>query len=332
MKFHALAVLAFNPLSEALKVLTDSSATLADPDAVECHYMKGSPQSSRPGTPCLPASPFWPYSGKTDWKIDLGKRILAVVTPKISEDQCGGFYLYGDSAWCNKAFDGSKGKAQLGLSFGIEERDIWSELVSEKHHLPTKLYDCFIPLERSTPMSGKAPNATKKCVGVEDAPCYSTSYESYRTCLGAKAGEFEGHHFETLLTQLTGLPPLSVHLKIDTEGSEWGVLEELMDSPEDLAKIRTLDMEVHFGWENLGDLDSWASFSKQQRLTKQVEIFERLQDKFAVTGSTLETYREGWHPEDNCKDGKCKEPPVYLPGGFSVEMFAVSFVNKDMLA
>ncbi|OLP83791.1 hypothetical protein AK812_SmicGene35407 [Symbiodinium microadriaticum] len=35
--------------------------------------------------------------------------------------------------------------------------------------------------------------------------------------------------------------------------------------------------------------------------------------------------------EENCDSGTCNEPPVYLPGGFSMEMFAVSFVNKAMV-
>eukprot|EP00913_Durusdinium_trenchii_P013130 g12325.t1 len=89
--------------------------------------------------------------------------------------------------------------------------------------LHTKLYDCFIPPDKSTPISGKAPNGTKKCKGVENKPCYSATYESYRT------------------SALTPYPPLSVHLKIDTEGSEWTVLEQLMESPEK-SKIRTLQV------------------------------------------------------------------------------------------
>ena len=195
---------------------------------------------------------------------------------------------------------------------------------------PTKLYDCFIPPERSTPMSGKAPNGTKRCKGVEKNPCYSSKYESYRICLGAEKKLEEGRRFETLLPHLAGYPPLSVHLKIDTEGSEWTVLEQLMNSPEDRRKIRTLDMEVHFGWQNQGNYAESKKMPKKELLTSHVAIMERLSEEFACTGSTLEVYREGWNPLD-CPKQICPEPPVYLPGGFSVEMFAVSFVNKAML-
>jgi hypothetical protein len=268
---------------------------------------------------------------KTEWRINLGERILAAATPQVTEAQCSGFDLYGDSTWCNKAFDGSHGKAVVGLSYGIEERDLWSEIMSEKHHLPTKLFDCFIPLDRSPAMSGRAPNATKACKGVEDKPCYLTEYQPVRACLGAKAGKFDGRDFETLFASLEGLPPLSVHLKIDTEGAEWGVLQELMERPDDLAKIRTFDMEVHFGWKNLGDLDSWASLNQEELLDKQVRIFEQLKDKFDVTGSTLEVYREAIQPEERCRGGKCVEPGVYLPDGFALDQFAISYVNKKLL-
>lgn len=293
--------------------------------------MEGNPQSSRPGKPCLPPASFWPYRGKTSWRVEYGRRILAAVTPNVTEAQCNGFYLYGDVTWCNKAFESTKAVAQLGLSYGIEERDIWSEMISDMKKLPTKLYDCFIPPDRSTPMSGKAPNGTRACKGIENKPCYTTKYESYRICLGAEERKISGRRFETLIPHLRDLPPLSVHLKIDTEGSEWTVLDQLMNSPQDWDKIRTLDMEVHFGWNNDGNPSRVAQMPIKERLGSEVRVMERLLEKMHCTGSTLEVYRQGWSPQDNCKGGTCGEPPVYLPGGFSVEMFAVSFVNKELV-
>ena len=294
-----------------------------------CEYMKGNPQSSRPGKPCIPPAKFWPYKGKTDWRIELGQRILDAVSPVIREDQCDGFFLYGDVTWCNKAFGGGT-PALLGLSYGIEERDIWSELISQKK-LPTKLYDCFIPPDRSTPIAGIAPNGTRPCKGVENKPCYTTRYESYRICLGAVAGMVDGRKFENLQSHLRGMPPLSVHLKIDTEGAEWPVLDSLITSKEDIAKIRTLDMEVHFGWGNAGDPPALQKLSQKERLMMHVSTMEKLLEGFYCTGSTLEVYRQGWRPKDNCDGGTCNEPPVYVSGGFSMEMFAVSFVNKAMV-
>lgn len=94
---------------------------------------------------------------------------------------------------------------------------------------------------------------------------YSAAYESYRICLGAEEKLQEGRRFETLVPHLQPFPALSVHLKIDTEGSEWTVLDQLMDSSvKDRIRSktarylgcwgRTLDMEVHFGWDNQGNL------------------------------------------------------------------------------
>ncbi|CAE7019853.1 Ankrd54 [Symbiodinium sp. CCMP2456] len=95
------------------------------PQEEPCSYFgEGKSQSSRPGKPCIPPPPFWPYTGVTEWRTELGRRILAAVTPTedVSEAKCGGYFLLGDQTWCNRAFDGSHGYGQVGLSFGIEVR------------------------------------------------------------------------------------------------------------------------------------------------------------------------------------------------------------------
>ncbi|CAK9048872.1 unnamed protein product, partial [Durusdinium trenchii] len=274
------------------------------------YYDEGKSQSSRPGKPCLPPPPFWPYTGRTDWKIQLGQRALASVTPleEVTEQRCAGFYLLGDQTWCNKAFDGSHGVGKIGLSFGIEERDIWSELVTQKFHLPVKLFDCFIPPDRSPPISGTAPNNSECPKNAFGEPklaeiCYGASYQSFRLCLAGQDVTAGGRRYGTLEAQLRGWPKLSVHLKIDVEGSEWDVLEWLIGHPEEWDKIRTLDME---------DLDLHA------QLDREVKIMEDLRERFYCTGSTLEVYRQGWSPQDNCGVEPCPEPPIYLPNGFAV--------------
>eukprot|EP00435_Cladocopium_sp_Y103_P033262 s1005_g8.t1 len=198
------------------------------------YYGEGRSQSSRPGKPCIPPPPFWPYKGITEWKTHLGQRTLAAVTPPIelTERRCGSFYLLGDQTWCMKAFDGSHGYGIIGLSFGIEERDIWGELVTQKFKIPVKLYDCFIPPERSPPISKTAPNNTvcpKNHLGEPklDGICYGAAYESFRLCLAGQDVTVANRKYSTLEAQLKGFPKLSVHLKIDVEGSEWDVLEWL---------------------------------------------------------------------------------------------------------
>merc|ERR1719295_2414186 len=144
-------------------------------------------------------------------------------------------------------------------------------------------------------------------------PCYAKFYEAHRDCLGPQQVSVSGRNYVTLLGELKKYDKQSVHLKMDVEGSEWSVLEQLMDSQEDWDKIRTLDMEV------------------QDQLERRVKIMERLRQKMECTGSTLEVYRQGWKPMDSCSKGDCEEPRVYLPTGFSVNAFAVSYVHKSIL-
>merc|ERR1711920_111003 len=122
----------------------------------------------------------------------------------------------------------------------------------------------------------------------------------------------------------------STYLKIDTEGSEWNVLERFLDSEADQDKIRTLDMEVHFGMAHAADR-SLARRPEQETLESEVRVMERLLERFRVTGSTLEVYRQGWNPSGDCPKQKCREPRVHTLGGFSVEQFAISFVHRDLV-
>eukprot|EP00392_Amoebophrya_sp_AT5.2_P006829 g6841.t1 len=421
-------------------------------------------QSSRPGTPCLPPAPRpYPYTSETAWRVELGERVLRAVTPLGNLGNCGaqqeqgtgqGFKLFGDSTWCEKAVKVSAETRRripdlVGLSFGIEERDLWSEKMSTWFEVPTMLFDCYQDPARSPALAGKAPNATKAC-GEDAGHCYSTAYYPNRLCLGddyysstadvananganakkekkkrndvahqeqedlsnkiksttrardgatstsEEAVESEvrdgyatetlvkdqdlkadpkrsrrklmqygdrdkfplvhngGRRFTTLMPLLwRQKSPLSVFLKIDVEGSEWTPLERLLE-PENaaqVAKIRTLDMEVHFGW---GRDKQSASFYEEARrssgdgkakveqdeylpdvyfwIAREVGILEKLREKFFVTGSTLEVYREGWHPEKDCAPpSRCPEPVIHLAGGMGVAAFAVSYVNKDLV-
>lgn len=136
--------------------------------------------------------------------------------------------------------------------------------------------------------------------------------------------------YTTLADTLAGRAPLSTHVKIDVEGSEWSILEQLLASPSDLAKVRTLDMEVHFGFNAMSERPIQSS-DEYTRLLREVRIMEELGRRMQVTGSTLEVYRQGWLPEQDCPLHNCGEPPVHTAGGFSVQQFAVSYVNRAYL-
>lgn len=296
-----------------------------------CDYVLAQQVSSRPGTPCINPPSIYPYVTYSPWRVKIADRILLAATPNtITEEDCNGWTMFGDQTWCNKAFEDNQNGDRIALSFGIEERDLYSEYVSKHYGLKTFLYDCFIEPAKSPPMAKTAPNGTRSC---DNYPghCYETQYESYRVCLGKKEGTIQGKRYITLDNLLEGHGPLSVHVKIDVEGSEWSVLESLIAREENMAKIRTLDMEIHFGFAAVSEY-AGTQMSEQQRLLREVSILEDLLRGFYVTGSTLEMYRQGWFPNQDCPTQNCHEPVVHVAAGFSTQMFAISFVNKMLFS
>jgi hypothetical protein len=295
-----------------------------------CEYKLRDVVASRPGVPCIPPAKVYPWVTRTQWRIDLGERIRAAAAGRVTEEQCGGWMLYGDAAWCMNVMTArQKGNTDiLAFSYGIEERDEWSEKMGSVFKVPSYLYDCFIEPEKSPPMAKTAPNGT--VCQKDQAHCYEMPYWSYRTCLGHEAGNIDGRSYETLASHLKNRGPLSTHLKIDVEGSEWTVLEDLLKSEEDLGKVRSLDMEVHFGFNSASEA-KFRLLPEDQRLERQVKIFEQLAEKLVVTGTTFETYRQGWWPEKDCPEQQCHEPVVHLRGGWSPQMFAISYINRALL-
>eukprot|EP00930_Biecheleria_cincta_P032363 TRINITY_DN2245_c0_g1_i1.p1 TRINITY_DN2245_c0_g1~~TRINITY_DN2245_c0_g1_i1.p1 ORF type:complete len:938 (-),score=132.13 TRINITY_DN2245_c0_g1_i1:87-2900(-) len=295
-----------------------------------CEYIFRDVVASRPGVPCVPPAKIYPWSTRTQWRIDLGERILKAAAGRVTEEQCGGWKLYGDATYCLKVFNGRKegNKDILAFSYGIEERDEWSEKMGSLYGVPSHLYDCFIEPEKSPPINKSAPNGTY--CAKDQTHCYTMPYWSYRICLGAEAGNIDGRSYETLASHLRERGPLSTHLKIDVEGSEWTVLEDLLKRDEDIAKIRSLDMEVHFGYNSASEA-KYSSLPEEERIARQVKIFEGLAEKLVVTGTTIETYRQGWWPDKDCPKQNCHEPVVHLAGGWSPQMFAISYVNRQLV-
>merc|ERR1719150_1167960 len=239
----------------------------------------------------------------TEWRTELGERILKAVTGHVQEKDCGGFHLYGDHVFCLNAM---KETNAIALSYGIEERDRWSEKMSNLFHVSPRLYDCFQDPNESPPMAKTAPNGVGAGACTDDdgnfndgTACYEMPYESNRICLRASAASINGRAYETLESHLDQRGLLSTYVKMDVEGSEWDVLEHLLKNEELQNKIRTLDMEVHFGL--LGE-DFGSQLAQEQEIKREVEIFEQLTKVFHVTGSTLEVAREGWK---GCEHAEC---------------------------
>jgi len=263
---------------------------------------------------------------KTPWRAELGERIVQATSADVQEKNCGGFDLWGDHVFCMNAMKESTNA--IALSYGIEERDLWSEKISNQFRVSPRLYDCFQDPKKSPPLAKSAPNGIGAgACAHENEACYEMPYTSNRICLGASAGMDEGHEFETMESHLLDKGPLSAYVKMDVEGSEWDILDHLLQHEELQDKIRTLDMEVHFGFSP-GVEDKTG----EERVRHEVDIFERLAKAFRVTGSTLEVYREGWQPQQpGCTGPSCEEPTVHTKDGFSVTQFAVSFVNQKLL-
>ncbi|CAE8638984.1 unnamed protein product [Polarella glacialis] len=325
---------ALSPASETPTVSAAAKAVPSWPSLAKCK-VEFNDRSSRPGKPCLTKAKPWPYTTNTQWKTELGERVVAAATGVVTKAQCKGWYMFGDMTWCLNAVKRRKGGSELiGLSYGIEQRDLWSEKMSNMYKVPTRLYDCFQQPKDSDPLGGKAPNATGKCDPSRPA-CYETPYQAFQICSGPDTGIVEGRKYESLQKHLKDRERLSVHLKIDTEGSEWEVLEWLLSSPEDMDKIRTFDMEVHMGWAAASSRKSPRSkVSAQDRLEFDLDILERLGQHFRCTGSSIEVLASAWvKAEDGgrCPKQQCGEPDVHAAGGFPVTQFAISFVHPDLL-
>lgn len=223
----------------------------------------------------------------------------------------------------------------MGLSYGIMTSDLWSELMSSLYFVETKLFDCYFNGDTG-PMANDFHNSHSKEQPCHHRSCYSMDYEVNRVCLDDSSGRSElftaknNRQYEPLRKQLKDRKPLSTFIKLDVEGSEWKSLEWLLDNKNEMDKIRTLDMEIHFNKEQTPD---GMKPITQEILTKNVKIIERLAKHFAVTGSTFEvltknivsTFKESSKP-------KPKSPPVlYTSDGLSLEQVCMSFVNRKLL-
>ena len=288
-------------------------------------------QSSRPSIPCLPPHKEYFYRSETSERIAWGEKARLLVEPLtrlLNETSCKGFTVFHEYSWCKKAFvaprvlvENSK-DLRLGLSFGIETRDEWSERLSRApYQVKTKLFDCYQDPFSSVVMAGKAQNGTKPCMELQKH-CYDEPHQIFQTCLSS-GNISKQRKWTTVEREVRGWTNNSVFLKMDVEGFEWDVLEELLQQPLTLAKIRTLDMELHF-------LQNQNDFTLPRLMKKRLGLLEKLKKHFFVVGSTLEWYREGWTPKVDCPKKNCVEPKLHLAGGMGISQIGVSYVKKEV--
>jgi len=318
-------------------------------------------KDSKPGTPVVLPWEEKALFTQTPWKAELGDRLFKAATvDKKAWESCGTMIAFGDSSWCAKAMPEQKDKGPrrgmhfyevkkgvpesttspadlVALSYGIQGSDLWSETMSNMYSMKTKLYDCYFDGDHGPMVKDLYSEAG--CTS-DQRGCYAVRPEVNHVCVDAGSSDKivakNGREYEPLSLALKDRKPLSVHLKMDVEGSEWPVLEQLLQNKEDMAKIRTLDMEVHLQSEPTPE--GSHPQNDEAGVTRRVKIMEGLAQKFAVTGSTLEHYHKEQHGSFSKKRQEdpnfmiAKPNVVYTSnGGFSMDQYCVSYVNPKLL-
>lgn len=348
------------------------------------HILDNSHHDSKPGSPILPDwtddqhRPILPPQNSEPWRKDLGMRLMKAASAHDAMEKCGSFMSMGDFSWCKRAMpeennpaykkqyrgmhdyevrtdikmaDPPKADSLLALSFGIEEGDSWSEIMSGLYFVKTELFDCYYSGKKGPVVNDLHANHSvdKPC---ETRGCYTQEYHMHHVCVDDTSNvqglftDIHNRQYQSLSESLKGRAPLSTFVKLDVEGSEWAALERLLDNEEEMAKIRTLDMEVHFNRDpKVSEKDKTTNVivlrddPDQATLERHVAIMEKLATKFAVTGSTLEHYLGSLAKNFNATRGtdehpREKEDPAYVvtENGLALDQYCISFVNRQLLS
>jgi len=339
---------------------------------------------AKPGSPPVPVAPddaVLRTLGESfePWRRALGERLLRAASAHDAMQRCESFVSLADYTWCRHAMpaEGDPGFLRAfghvheynlsargpgdrqrappdglaALSYGIQGGDLWSEFMSGMYLLKTDLFDCFYEGKLYGPIPNDFHANHSRSNPCRERSCYTESYQVHKVCLDDSTQREEvqdaisGRRFQSLSVQLRDRKPLSTHLKMDIEGSEWPALERLLGSEADMAKIRTLDMEVHFNLEpNVVDEDKDKTENvsvkrvvpTKETITRHVETIERLAQYFAVSGSTIENdmVRAVEHFEDERKrDPHFITIPSFVASrnGLRLDQYCISFVNRKLL-
>jgi len=258
-------------------------------------------------------------------------QVMEATTPTVKAEECGKVNQFGDQhevQWCQDAIDLVKekqGSDAKGLSYGIFTWDNWSERMSKDNSVPTELYDCFESVDQIHSLQDNHLSE------------YPSPTKFHETCVGTEAKTDEnGRQFETLDSHLKDKAPHSTFVKMDVEGDEWKVLEDLQKNPEALDKIASLDFEMHFcpiwaheSWGESGEESTkhFKEYGMRQENgadhNQALEVLKGLLDKFEVVGRS-ET-DDGIKRSDDVE--KRNKENCVVPS----EMMSVSYVNKEVM-
>lgn len=321
----------------------------------------------------LPHSPYATHDPRRESYGDRLHKAAAVSNATVRA--CGGVWSFGDFSFCaqflpqetacatakhapcgpplkgvEKLKDLPEASGLKALSYGIRERDFWSEWMSNRYAIRSRLYDCFW-FEARGPMNT---NLSAGALGQTPCPswrrtqgCYDAPYEARHVCLGETTAPMVALHttkgkqtvqFQTLEEGLRNERPLSVYLKLDIEGSEWLVLDQFLQRDEDVAKVRTLQLEVHLNrFSRVTNATKSPRDRPEDQLDFKVGVVERLAEKFAVYASTIQTLHNDeedrlyWEMQKNPNYTE-PEPVAYTSRGFRLDQYCLSLVNRALLA
>merc|ERR1712194_366614 len=185
------------------------------------------------------------------------------------------------------------------------------------------LYDCLQSVDNSLPMQHKSPEYDSNAL-----------YRAYRTCIVGKdfyssyiMGDRKTATLRTLVNAEMDeeLPPLSLHMKLDVEGCEWVVLEEILQDSNMLKALRTLTVEFHM---RMGCGDKKETL-EENVVKEKVEFLETFRNngQLLVAGSTVENFHASFVDLLERRE----EPEVHVATGMSLSLTTVTYVNRALL-
>jgi len=253
--------------------------------------------------------------------------IMEVTRPTVNDQECGKRNQIGDNheiTWCQDAIDLVKdrhGNDAKGLSYGVYSWDNWSNEMNKRNNVATDLYDCYDTVDQI------------KTLQNDHLSTYTAPVKMHSTCVGSveKVDE-EGRKFEKLDSHLKDQGPLSTFVKMDIEGDEWHVLDDLQKNPEALDKVASLDFEMHFCPVNEHDdgpgattRNNYETRHPEEERNKALDVLKGLLDKFEVVGRSES---EGSTRSQN--DKAINEESLKTCNGPNT-MMSISYVNKDLM-
>eukprot|EP00929_Paragymnodinium_shiwhaense_P051201 TRINITY_DN25783_c0_g1_i5.p1 TRINITY_DN25783_c0_g1~~TRINITY_DN25783_c0_g1_i5.p1 ORF type:complete len:273 (-),score=27.44 TRINITY_DN25783_c0_g1_i5:722-1540(-) len=153
---------------------------------------------------------------------------------------------------CKSALEGAK----VAFSIGIDGRDGWGSQLSAEHHMHIRQFDCTGKQVQHTWLGGDNGGAKKPpCERhVGEAARYAGKCDTafFPICIKPNRPEMipkfaAPENFQTLREMVeagAATDDNALTLKIDIEGGEWAVLEDI--DPDLLKRFRTIAIEFHY--------------------------------------------------------------------------------------